>query len=55
MSVNKLGDSDCDFDLYFRNNAGDDLNFAGCLQVTSRVSGYFCVFGAIDGYIFAES
>lgn len=49
MSVNKLGDSDCDFDLHFRNNRGDDLNFPGCLQVTSCVSGYFCIFGAIDG------
>jgi len=55
MSVNKLGGSDCGFDLHLRNNVGDDLNFPGCLWVASCVSGHFSIFGAIDGYVFAQS
>lgn len=35
-------------------NGGDDLHFPGCPQVTSHVSVYLCILGAIDGYGFAQ-
>lgn len=55
MAVHKLGCSHCDFNLHSRNNGGDELNFPGCLQVTSCVTGFSCVLGTIDGYVFVQS